>query len=193
MSFDNPVVVIVGGGAMGGLLAEGGLDVTLFDIWQEHIQAISEYGLRIVGYGGDRVVRVKATTDAAGIEAADMVLFQCKAFANQAAATRVRHLFTGPTAAVSFRNGLGNEAALARILGADSVLGGLTAQAGLVEAPGVVHNFGDLPQHYRRDGGRRLRACRRHRRGVLRARRGRPGPVATSSAKCGRNSWAMSA
>ncbi len=149
MSFHDPVVVIVGGGAMGGLfgglLAEGGLDVTLFDTWHEHIQAISVNGLRIVGYGGDRVVRVKATTDAAGIEAADVVLFQCKAFANQEAAQSVKHLFTGPTAAVSFQNGLGNEAALARVLGADAVLGGVTAQAGLVEAPGVVRNFGDLP------------------------------------------------
>ena len=151
MSFNDPVVVIVGGGAMGGLfgglLAEGGLDVTLLDTWLEHIQAISEHGLRIVGYGGDRVVRVKATTDAAGIEAADVVLFQCKAFANQEAAHSVKHLFTGPTAAVSFQNGLGNEASLARVLGADCVLGGLTAQAGLVEAPGVVRNFGDLPSY----------------------------------------------
>jgi len=151
MSFDNPAVVIVGSGAMGGLfgglLAEGGLEVTLLDVRHELIRAISETGLRIVGYGGDRTVRVKATTDAAGIAAADVVLFQCKAFANEAAAASVRHLFAGPTVAVSLQNGLGNEAALARVLGAESVLGGLTAQAGLVEAPGVVRNFGDLPTY----------------------------------------------
>ena len=65
--FDNPKVVIVGGGAMGslfgGLLAEGGLDVTLVDVWPEHVAAINRDGLAIVGHGGDRVVRVKATAD----------------------------------------------------------------------------------------------------------------------------------
>jgi 2-dehydropantoate 2-reductase len=49
--------------------------------------------------------------------------------------------------AVSFQNGLGNEEKLSQILGEDKVLGGLTAQAGLVEAPGVVRNFGDLPTY----------------------------------------------
>lgn len=151
MSLDNPTVVIVGGGAMGGLfgglLSEGGLDVTLLDIWDQHVEAIREKGLGIVGYGGDRVIPIKATTDGGDIEAADIVLFQCKASANEAAAKSVQHLFTGSTVAVSFQNGLGNEEKLSQILGEDKVLGGLTAQAGLVEAPGVVRNFGDLPTY----------------------------------------------
>ena len=41
MPVDQPSIVIVGAGAMGslfgGLLAEGGLDVTLLDIWREHV------------------------------------------------------------------------------------------------------------------------------------------------------------
>jgi 2-dehydropantoate 2-reductase len=75
------------------------------------------------------------------------VLFQCKAFANEAAARSVRHLFGGSTVAITFQNGLGNEQALAAILGESNVIGGLTAQAGLAEAPGVVRNFGDLPTY----------------------------------------------
>jgi 2-dehydropantoate 2-reductase len=149
MAFESPKVVVIGAGAMGGLfgglLAEGGLDVTLVDTWDEHIAAIASGGLRIVGVGGDRAIRVKATTDAGTVAAADVVLFQCKAFANDAAANAARHLFTGRTVAISFQNGLGNEETLAGVLGADNVVGGLTAQAGLVEAPGVVRNFGDLP------------------------------------------------
>jgi 2-dehydropantoate 2-reductase len=149
MAFDNPRVVVIGAGAMGGLfgglLAEGGLDVTLVDTWDEHIAAIASHGLRIVGVGGNRAISVRATTDAGAVKAADVVLFQCKTFANDAAASAARHLFTGPTVAISFQNGLGNEEALAGVLGAENVMGGLTAQAGLVEAPGVVRNFGDLP------------------------------------------------
>jgi 2-dehydropantoate 2-reductase len=149
MPLQRPRVVIVGAGAMGGLfgalLAEGGLEVTLVDLWREHIEAIRAHGLRLVGYGGERAVPLRATTSAADIRAADVVLFQCKAFANEAAAASVRHLFGGGTIAVSFQNGLGNEEVLAGVLGGENVLGGLTAQGATVEAPGVVRNFGDLP------------------------------------------------
>ena len=151
MSFENQKTVVVGAGAMGGLfgglLAEGGLDVTLVDAWPEHITAIKRDGLRIVGVGGDRFIKVKATTDAREIDRADVVLFQCKAFANAAAANSAKHLFGGQTVAITFQNGLGNEQALGAILGAQNVLGGLTAQAGLAEGPGVVRNFGDLPTY----------------------------------------------
>jgi 2-dehydropantoate 2-reductase len=149
--FENPKVVVVGAGAMGGLfgglLAEGGLDVTLIDAWPEHIAAIKANGLRIVGVGGDRAIKVKATADAGEVQSADVVLFQCKAFANEPAARSVKHLFGGATVAITFQNGLGNEQALGVILGDDNVLGGLTAQAGLAEGPGVVRNFGDLPTY----------------------------------------------
>jgi len=152
MSFETPRVVVIGAGAMGGLfgglLAEGGLDVTLVDAWPEHVAAIRTHGLQIVGVGGDRFVPVRATTRAADIAAADVVLFQCKAFANERAAADAKHLFRdASTCAISFQNGLGNEQAIGAIIGEHYVVAGLTAQAGLVEAPGVVRNFGDLPTH----------------------------------------------
>lgn len=151
MAFENPKIVVVGAGAMGGLfgglLAEGGLDVTLVDAWPEHIARIKEKGIRIVGVGGDRDIKVQATTNASEIKSADVVLFQCKAFANESAAKSVKHLFGNGTVAITFQNGLGNEQTLAGILGDNNVIGGLTAQAGLAEAAGVVRNFGDLPTH----------------------------------------------
>lgn len=157
MSFSKPTVVVIGAGAMGGLfgglLAEGGLGVTLVDTWAEHIAAIKSRGIRIVGVGGDRDIPIEATTDTGEVNRADVVLFQCKAFANDAAARAAKHLFTGDTVAISFQNGLGNEAKLESILGKGKVVAGLTAQAGLVEAPGVVRNFGDLPTHIGEPGG----------------------------------------
>lgn len=157
MGFDKPKTVIVGGGAMGslfgGLLAEGGLDVTLIDIWKEHVETINRRGLRIVGHGGDRSVRVAATLDPRAVSAADVILFQCKAFANEAAARSVQHAVGATTAVISFQNGLGNEETLGRILGAEHVLGGLTAQGAVVVEAGVVRNFGDLPSYIGEFGG----------------------------------------
>ena len=145
-----PRVAVVGAGAMGslfgGLLAEGGLHVTLVDIWREHVEAINANGLRMVGHGGDRVIPVRATSDPSTIHGADVVFFQCKAISNGDAARSVKHLFDNDrTIAISFQNGLGNEEEIAGILGEDKVLGGLTAQGANIEAPGVVRNHAELP------------------------------------------------
>lgn len=146
-------VVVLGAGAMGslfgGLVAEGGLDVTLVDPWREHIDAIRKGGLRMVGHGGDRRIPVEATTDPVSVRSADIVFVQCKANFNGEAAASVRHLFArgGDTVAISFQNGLGNEEELARTFGGDRVLGGLTAQGANIESPGVVRNHADLPSY----------------------------------------------
>ena len=63
----------------GGLLKEGGLNVTLVDVWRDHVDAINRDGLRVLGYGGDRSIPVRAALTAEGLPAADVVLVQCKA------------------------------------------------------------------------------------------------------------------
>jgi len=146
-------VVVLGAGAMGslfgGLLAEGGLSVTLVDPWQEHIDQIRANGLKIVGYGGDRAIPINATTNAAEVESADIVFVQCKANFNAAAAASLQHLFSADTntVAISFQNGLGNEEELAEYFGEYRVLGGLTAQGANVEGPGVIRNHAELPSY----------------------------------------------
>ena len=146
-------VVVLGAGAMGslfgGLLAEGGLEVTLVDPWKEHIEKIKKDGLQIVGFGGDRFIPIDATCNAAEVTSADIVFVQCKANFNAPAAASVQHLFSEntDTVAISFQNGLGNEEELAEYFGADRVLGGLTAQGANVEAPGIIRNHAELPSY----------------------------------------------
>jgi 2-dehydropantoate 2-reductase len=148
----QPKIVILGAGAMGGLfgglLHEGGLEVTLVDTRRDHVDAIRRDGLKIVGHGGDRSIGVPATTDVSTVQRADVVLVQCKAMHSVAAVTAAQHLFqAGDTFAVSFQNGLGNEETIGQIIGMDRVMGGLTAQGATVVGPGVVRNFGDLPTY----------------------------------------------
>ncbi len=146
-------VVVLGAGAMGslfgGLLAEGGLEVTLVDPWKEHIERIRKNGLQMVGFGGDRFIPIAATCDAAEVTSADIVFVQCKANFNAVAAASVQHLFSEntDTVAISFQNGLGNEEELAEYFGADRVIGGLTAQGANVEAPGIIRNHAELPSY----------------------------------------------
>ena len=143
-------VVVLGAGAMGslfgGLLAEGGLEVTLVDPWKEHIEKIKKDGLQIVGFGGDRFIPIDATCNAAEVTSADIVFVQCKANFNAPAAASVQHLFSEntDTVAISFQNGLGNEEELAEYFGADRVL---TAQGANVEAPGIIRNHAELPSY----------------------------------------------
>jgi 2-dehydropantoate 2-reductase len=151
-------VVVVGAGAMGslfgGLLAEGGLPVTLVDVSRAHVDAIkANGGLRFVGFGGERLVPIKATTDASTVREAGIVFFQCKALYNADAARSAAHLFTGGTVGVSFQNGLGNETEIGGIVGRDHMLAGLTSQAAFLEAPGVVRNYAELPSYLGEIGG----------------------------------------
>lgn len=149
-SSEQPRILVVGAGSLGslfgGLLAEGGLSVTLLGNSPHHCDAVTRAGgLMIVGYGGDRLVRLEATADVRAVEAPDIIIFLCKAGANAAAAARVKHLFGQGTLAVSFQNGLGNEDRIGEIIGADKILAGLTAQGARLEAPGTVRNFAELP------------------------------------------------
>ena len=147
----KPRVAVLGAGAMGSLfgsqLAEGGLGVTLIDIWREHVDAINNDGLRIVGHRGERRVTVTATADAASCGAADVVLVQCKAASTTAAVRNALDagLFHDDSVAISFQNGLGNEEMIAEVIGTERVLGGVTPQGASIEGPGCIHSYADLP------------------------------------------------
>lgn len=146
-----PEVAIVGAGGMGALfgaiLQDGGLKVTLVDTDREHVKAIRKSGLRISGYGGDRVVKIAITVDARDVDRADLVLFQCKADSSKKAARSAIHLVESGAVCVSFQNGLGNEEVIAGEVGADKVLGGLTTMGGLKRGPGEISDFARVPSY----------------------------------------------
>jgi 2-dehydropantoate 2-reductase len=157
MALDKPEIVIAGAGGMGALfgaiLHEGGLPVTLFDSNADHVEAITKHGLSIIGFGGDRVVNIAATDNAADIKHADAILFQCKAHGTRDAAREMRHLVDAGAVCVSFQNGLGNEEAIAEEVGKANVLGGLSAMAGMMLGPGHIRDFSRVPSYLGEMGG----------------------------------------
>jgi len=149
---DKPTICVLGAGAMGcllgGKLCEGGLDVTFVDKWEEHINALNSKGLQLTGVGGDRTLKVKASSDVASLGTFDVVIVQCKATDTTTATASAKHLLHEETVAVSFQNGLGNEDMMAEVLGsADQVFGGQTLEGANMEGPGCARIHTNLSSY----------------------------------------------
>jgi len=151
MQKKNTDIAIVGAGGMGALfgsiLAENGLDVALIDSNRKHVESIELNGLKIEGFGGNRTVRIPATSDASELESANILFFQCKAQGTRAASRSIRHLLHETSVCISFQNGLGNEEVIAEEVGEEKVLGGLTSMAGLLLGPGRIRDFSRVPSY----------------------------------------------
>ena len=151
MKGKNTDIAIVGAGGMGALfgsiLSENGLDVVLIDPNREHVESIESNGLKIEGFGGNRTVRIPATSDASELESANLIFFQCKAQGTRDASRSIRHLLHENSVCISFQNGLGNEEVIADEVGEDKVLGGLTAMAGQLLGPGRIRDFSRVPSY----------------------------------------------
>lgn len=140
-------IAIVGVGAMGsvyaGLLASAGNEVWAVDGWQEHVDAIRAHGLRVEGASGDRVVRINATTDAAEVGEAELVVIATKAYAAEAAATSARALLGPETVVLPIHNGLGGPDIAAAVLGEERVAIGIAGGFGAsIVEPGHAHHHG---------------------------------------------------
>jgi len=142
-------VAVLGAGAMGclfgGLMAEKGLDVILIDVWKEHVDSINSKGLKMDGHGGDRYIKIKATTDPSTLKPVDAIIIMCKATALEKALTNAKNIIGDKTMLMSFQNGIGHEAIMQKIAGKEKVLGGTTTQASNVLGPGHIKNHAALP------------------------------------------------
>jgi len=131
------------GSVYAGLFGSAGHEVWAIDAWQEHIEAIRQNGLRVEGASGDRVVPIRATTDAAEAGEADLVVIATKAMDVEAAAEAARPLLGAETIVLSIQNGLGGPDGAARVLGDDRVAVGVAGGFGAsIVAPGHAHHHG---------------------------------------------------
>src|SRR3569832_1086412 len=78
-------ICFIGAGALGstigGTLARGGADVWLIDPFQEHVQAISAHGLRMLEGGVETIAKVSASTSATDVgRPADLVIVLVKSY-----------------------------------------------------------------------------------------------------------------
>jgi len=137
-------IAVVGAGAMGslfgGLLAASGEDVTLVDVWREHVDAINAEGLRIGGSEGSRIIRVKATTDPSSVGPVDLIIIFVKSYDTLKATRDALPMVKEDTVFLSFQNGLGNIEKISEAAGSDRIIPGTTAHGCTLMGPGeVVH------------------------------------------------------
>jgi len=126
------------GSALGGVLTEGGNDVSLIDAWTDHVDAMNERGLTLRDGGVDRTVKVKARTSADGIGPADLVIVLVKSYHTREAIEQAGAIIGPDTVVMSLQNGLGHEEILAEAIGRRHVLAGKTYAGGVMLGPGHV-------------------------------------------------------
>ncbi|MDR1421084.1 MAG: ketopantoate reductase family protein [Treponema sp.] len=138
-------ISILGAGAMGCMTA-GFLvkchDVTLVDIWKEHIDAINKNGLRIRFQGEETLVYPKATIDPNDAKDADLVIVFVKSIQTALALEKNSVLLGAGTLVLSLQNGYGNDQDIMKFVPRNNIIMGTTDRAASVLGPGFVNNSG---------------------------------------------------
>lgn len=139
-------IAIVGTGAMGsvyaGLFADAGNEVWAIDVWQAHVDAMNQHGLRVEGASGDRTVRVNATTDPVDVGRCDLVVLATKADGIAAAAAAIEPMMSDDTVILTIQNGLGAAERISQYRDPKNILIGVAGGFGAaMKGPGhAFHN-----------------------------------------------------
>jgi len=144
-------IAVIGAGNMGcvygGNLARVGEQVTLIDVWKEHIERIRTHGLHMEGLNGEFTVRVGATVTPAEAPKADAVLVCANAYNTLDAAQSAKTVLKDGGYAVTLQNGVGNVEVLTGALGTNRVLAGLSFHSGDTRGPGHVAHTNNGPTY----------------------------------------------
>lgn len=139
---------MLGAGAVGcyygGLLARAGNDVTLIGR-SAHVEVFKSRGLKFEGLAFDETLPVRASTDAAAVQGAQLVLFCVKSTDTDEAATQMAPHLAADAIVLNLQNGVDNvERIQARV--AQPVIPAAVYVASEMAGPGHLkhHGRGDL-------------------------------------------------
>lgn len=133
-------ICIIGCGGIGSIFAAclarvDTLEVFAYDVWDEHVRAINEKGLRVIGEA-NFTVEIEATNDPNKIPRCDYGIVAVRGMDTRNAIAGAAHLFDENSAVCSIQNGVGNEEILAEHV--PHVIRGTTFSAGHIVEPGHV-------------------------------------------------------
>ena len=128
------------GGYFGGRLAERGSDV-VFIVRGRTLDAIRSRGLRVESINGDfHLTDVEATDDPRAAGPVDAVLVTVKAWQIEEAISGLRPLLRDDTPVIPLENGMTAPEEIARLLGPQHAVGGLSAIVSFVVEPGHIRH-----------------------------------------------------
>jgi 2-dehydropantoate 2-reductase len=135
----------MGAGAVGcyfgGMLGRAGHDVTLI-ARPQHVEAIGRDGLRMETRRFDERVRVRASTDAAAVQGAKLVLFCVKSTDTEAAGLQMRPFLSPDALVLTLQNGVDNADRLRTVLPPEQVAAAVVYVATEMAGPGHVRHHG---------------------------------------------------
>ena len=142
-------IAVMGAGAVGcyfgGMLARAGHDVTLI-ARPQHVEAIVRDGLHMDTKTFEEHVRVKASTEPAAVEGAQLVLFSVKSGDTERAGRQIEPYVGKDTVVLCLQNGCDNDQRLRGVLTQPEVAAAVVFLGSEMRAPGVVkhHGSGEL-------------------------------------------------
>ena len=153
-------IAIIGAGAMGSVytafLAEAGNEVWAIDLWQEHVDAILQRGLKVSGFSGERTVTgINASTDIADAHACELVVIATKASGVASVAKSLQGQLRDDALILTIQNGLGAGERVRSSLDSANILLGVAGGFGasIPQAGHVHHNGMELIRLGEMDGG----------------------------------------
>lgn len=156
-------IAVVGCGALGSFygakLCRDGNEVHF--LLRSDYEVVRRDGVQILSVEGDFLARPFCAQRPEEIGPADLVIIGLKTTANGQFKTLLPPLAGPGSAVVTLQNGLGNETAVAAVVGAEKTLGGLCFVAVTREAPGRIRHMGQgmiILGEYLRPAGERARA-----------------------------------
>lgn len=139
-------IAVLGSGAMGGVygakLFAAGFDITLIDIWPEHVAAIREKGLKVDGLEKGEYFKAKVTDRPDEVGVVDLLIVLVKAYDTTTAIKTAKNIIGPDTVVVSLQNGIGNVEKLIEEVGPKNVIGGVTSHGSYVAGPGHICHTG---------------------------------------------------
>ena len=119
ISMSKQKIYVLGAGAVGcyfgGMLARAGCDVTLI-ARPKRVKAINQYGLQMDCQSFQERVTLNASSDAALLGDADLILLSVKSYDTEKTIQEIAPFIAGKTIFLSLQNGVGNVPSISRLI-----------------------------------------------------------------------------
>ena len=141
-------VSVIGTGAMGSIygsfFAKNNFDVLCYDVWDEHVNAINNKGLRVSGISGDHTEKkIRATTNFNELKDRDLYIIATKGDAVGSVASKLADFDLSSAIVLTIQNGLGAAERIEKFMPTENVLLGVAQGFGAsIKAPGHAHHNG---------------------------------------------------